>query len=53
MVKCITYLELEVKEGEDWKRLFSSLEELDKCEDEKLINKAAYYSTILTYKRNV
>jgi len=50
MIKCITYLELEEKIEENWKRVFSSIEELNKCEDEKLIIKAAYYSSVLTYK---
>jgi hypothetical protein len=43
----ITYLSLDILEGEDYKRMFSSLEEFQTYKDEQLIIKAGSYSIIL------
>lgn len=43
-----TYLVLEVKEGETWKRLFNSYSEFEESES-KIIQKAYYYINMLIY----
>ena len=47
--KFITYLTLEIKDNDTWKRLFNSLEEFDDCLDDSLKEEAAKYSVLLQY----
>jgi hypothetical protein len=47
--KFITYLTLEIKENNTWKRLFDSLEEFDNNLDDSLKEEAARYSILLQY----
>jgi len=49
VAQIITYLSLDILEGDTWQRMFSSLEEFQKYKDENLINKAASYSMALQY----
>jgi hypothetical protein len=43
----ITYLSSEIFTEEGWKRAFTTLEDFQKCFDEKLINKLGSYSVLL------
>lgn len=50
VAEIITYLVTEIKNEEEiWERLWSSIEEFNKCSDNELINKAATSSMILQY----
>lgn len=49
VAQIITYLSAEVYDNEQWKRAFNSLEEFQKCEDNKLIDKLAQHSILLQY----
>jgi hypothetical protein len=49
VAEVITYLSLDVYNGEKWVRLFDSYEDFKKCEDDKLIVKAGMYSMFLQY----
>ena len=46
----ITYLSLDIKKDDEWERMFKSYEEFKHYQDEKLIEKAAYYSILLEYR---
>jgi hypothetical protein len=43
----ITYLASEVKDGNEWKKVFSSMEEFKKFSDEALISQLGQYSVLL------
>lgn len=49
VAQVITYLSLDVCENNNWKRMFSNLEEFQTYHDEQLINKAGQYSMYLQY----
>jgi len=46
----ITYLCLDIKKDDEWQRMFKSYKEFKQYKDEKLIEKAAYYSILLEYR---
>jgi len=43
----ITYLTIDILEGEKWERVFKTYEEFINCKDEQLLNKAGYRSMLL------
>lgn len=45
----ITYLTLEIFDGEKWNKAFKTFEEFKKCEEEELINRAGTRSMFLQY----
>lgn len=49
-IKYIVYLSLEVKENEEYKRIYNSYSELLDNMDENLLKKAIAYSTLLQYE---
>jgi len=49
VAQVITYLSLEEKIGNKWQRMFNKLEDFQKYEDNKLIDKAGSYSMLLQY----
>ena len=44
--KCLTYLSLEEKVNDEWKRTFNNMDDLFNC-DEELVNQAGQYTAIL------
>jgi len=49
VAKLITYLSLDIQENDKYVRTFKTIEEFDKCEDEKLIGIATKYALLLQY----
>jgi len=49
--KCISFMSLDKKTEENWGRVFQSMNDFNKCEDEELKEKAVYYSIMLNYGR--
>ena len=47
--KCSAYVSLDTKMEDNWERVFQSIEDFDKCNDEKLKEKVVYYSMMLNY----
>jgi len=50
VVKVTTYLSFEMKVDNNWNKVFKSFEEFEKYQDEKLLEKAGYYSLLLHYR---
>jgi hypothetical protein len=48
-----TYLLLEVKEGENWKKVYDNYKDFLETDDDKLILRGAYYLSILIYHRAI
>ena len=46
----ITYLSLDIKKDDEWERMFKSYTDFKQYKDDKLIEKAAYYSMLLEYR---
>ena len=45
--KCVAVFSIEKKNGETWEKVFTSLEDFDKCEDEDLKDKTFYYGMMI------
>jgi hypothetical protein len=49
VTQVMTYLVLDIKIGDDWKKAFPTFEEFRNCLDEKLIAEAAYRTMLIQY----